>query len=158
MPPDLNFKYKYLNALPEGQAPWLSYDHYLTLKALFEAAPLPSDEEPIPENSYLDLHRFLTQVAGLPLPLDEKAIHFNAFALIRRGYNVEAITEKEYEQLCRLMRELEEPDPDDLDLYESGGHRALYDYLTKAMGLSVQPGRGPAWHRAKALIEQYETG
>lgn len=28
-------------------------------------------------------------------------------------------------------------------------------YLTKAMGLSVQRGRGPAWHRAKALMEKF---
>lgn len=146
-----------LNMLPEGKAAWLSYDNYLTLKTLFEAVPLPSDEETIPAGSYLDLHRFLTQVARLPLPLDEKTIHFNAFALIRRGYKIEAITEKEYEQLRHLMNGLEEPSPDDLDLYESGGHRALYDYLTKEMGLSVKPGRGPVWHRAKALIERYET-
>ena len=31
----------------------------------------------------------------------------------------------------------------------------ISQYLTKAMGLSVQRGRGPAWHRAKALIEKF---
>ena len=51
---------------------------------------------------------------------------------------------------------LEQPGIDDTDLYETGGHRDLYNYLTKGMGLSVQPGRGPAWHRAQALIKKYE--
>jgi hypothetical protein len=146
-----------LNAIPDGQEAWLSYDHYLELKRLFEAVPLPSTGQTTADRPYIDLHRFLTEVAGLKLPFNEAAIHFNAFALIRRGYRVETITAEEYKQLCRLMEALEQPSMDDLDLYDTGGHRELYNYLTKAMGLSVQRGRGPAWHRAKALMEKYET-
>lgn len=146
-----------LNVLPEGKAAWLSYDQYLTLKRLFEAVAPPAEREMVTDQGYLELHRFLIQVAGLTLPLTEAAIHFNAFALIRRGYKVETITSEEYDHLCRLMSGLAEPSPDDMDLYEAGGHRALYDYLTKGVGLAVQPGRGPVWHRAKALIEQYEA-
>lgn len=74
------------------------------------------------------------------------------------SYRVETITAAEYQQLRRLMEGLEQPGIDDLDLYDTGGHRDLYNYLTKGIGLTVQRGRGPAWHRAKALIEKYETG
>ena len=74
-----------LIVIPDGQEAWLSYDHYLELKRLFEAAPLPSTEETIDNRLYIDLYRFLTEVAGLDLPFNEAAIHFNAFALIRRG-------------------------------------------------------------------------
>lgn len=70
---------------------------------------------------------------------------------------VEDITQIEYEHLLKLMDGLEQPDVDDMDLYETGGHRDLYTYLTKSMGLSGQPGRGPAWHRAEALIRKYEV-
>ena len=70
---------------------------------------------------------------------------------------VENITQAEYEHLLTLMDGLEKPSIDDMDLYDTGGHRDLYSYLTKGMGLSVQPGRGPAWHRAEALIKKYET-
>jgi len=69
---------------------------------------------------------------------------------------VESITDQEYHHLIQLMEGLNRPTQDDFDLYETGGHRELYDYLTKTMGLSVQKGRGPAWHRAQALIEKYE--
>jgi hypothetical protein len=147
-----------LNSVPEGQEPWLSYDDYHRLKRLFEAVPIPTDENAVTDDRYLTLHRFLTQVAGLTLPPNETAIHFNAFTLIRRGYKVEEITPAEYARLRQLMNGLAEPAPDDEDLYETGGHRMLYDYLTQSMGLPVQRGRGPAWHRASALIKRYEAG
>jgi len=145
------------NVLPEGKEPWLSYDNYLELKQLFEAVPLPSQEETASHDQYLDLHRILTDVAGLEVPQNEAAIHFNAFALLRRGYHVEAITQEEYDHLLNLMAGLEKPDLDDMDLFDMGGHQDLYTYLTKSMGLSVQPGRGPVWHRAEALIKKYEA-
>ena len=145
------------NVVPEGKKPWLSYDKYLELKRLFEAVPLPSQEDTTGDGRYLSLHRFLKEVAGLEVSKNEAAIHFNAFALIRRGYQVEDITLEEYERLLKLMDGLEKPHLDDMELYDTGGHRDLYTYLTKSMGLSVQPGRGPAWHRAEALIEKYEA-
>lgn len=146
-----------LNVIPEGKEAWLSYDQYLELKRLFEAVPLPATEGTTDNLRYIDLYRFLTEIAGLELPCNEASIHFNAFALIRRGYQVETITTEEYQQLCQLMQGLEQPGIDDSDLYSTGGHRELYNYLTQEMGLAVQQGRGPAWHRAKALIEKYES-
>lgn len=150
-----------LNALPEGRAPWLSYDQYLELKRLFETVLLPTETTPatlhVVDYDYVKLHRFLTEIAGLDLPMSEPAIHYNAFALIRRGYKVEQITLTEYEALNRLLEGLEEPDMDDLDLHPTGGHRDLYTYLTQQMGISVQAGRGPAWHRAKMLLDHYEV-
>ncbi len=147
-----------LNVLPEGKEPWLSYDNYQELRRLFETMPLPSNESAAAGSQYIYLYRFLTKVAGLELPINEAAIHFNAFALIRRGYNVEEITQEECEHLLRLMDGLEQPEAGDTDLYDTGGHRELYNYLTKGMGLSVQKGRGPAWHRANALIKKYKAG
>jgi len=88
--------------------------------------------------------------------MNVEAIHFNAFVLIRRGYKVEEITEKEYTDLLRLMNGIEQPDPDDMELHEFGGHRNLYDYLTTNLGVSVQKGRGPVWTRARRLVEGYE--
>ena len=150
-----------LNRLPEGKAPWLSYDAYLELKRLFEAAPLPAegsetDQIEITNEDYRSLYWFLIKKAGLDVTRDETVIHFNAFALIRRGYKVETITPPEYSRLCHLMIELEVPDIDDMRLYEAGGHRDLYNFLTKTMGLPVPEGRGPVWHRARTLIKQYE--
>ena len=145
------------NVLPEGKEPWLSYDEYQKLKSLFEAVPLPASEGTSVGSQYVYLHRFLTEVAGLEIPQNEAFIHFNAFALIRRGYKVEPITQQEYEHLHRLIDGLEEATEDDVDLNETGGHRELFNYLSKGMGLSVQKGRGPAWHRAKLLIEKYEA-
>lgn len=146
-----------LNVIPEGKEAWLSYDDYLTLRRLFETAPLPSDAEPADQPLYRRLHRFLTEVAGLDLLRDEAAIHFNAFGLLRRGYRVETITPAEYEDLRRLLTGPEEPAIDDMELHDTGGHRALYDYLTRRMGLSVEPGRGPVWRRAKDLVAKYEA-
>lgn len=146
-----------LNVVPEGKEAWLSYDEYLELKRLFEATPIPAEADTTDNSPYFQLYRFLTTQAGLDLPFDETAIHSNAFTLIRRGYQVETITSREYKNLCQLLAGLEEPTPDDTDLYDTGGHRALYDYLTQQMGLSVQTGRGPAWHRARNLIKKYEA-
>ena len=143
------------NVLPEGKEPWLSYDEHLKLKSLFEAVPLPANEGTSVGSQYYHLHQFLTEVAGLEIPPNEVSIHVNAFVLIRRGYKVETIAQPEYEHLHRLMDGLEEAAEDDTDLFKTGEHRELYNYLTKGMGLSVKKGRGPAWHRAKALIEKY---
>jgi hypothetical protein len=54
------------------------------------------------------------------------------------------------------MAGLEQPDKNDMELYDSGGHRDLYIYLTQMMGLFVQAGRGPVWYRAQALIDRYQ--
>jgi hypothetical protein len=71
------------------------------------------------------------------------------------GAKVEEITETEYLGLIRLMDGLEQPDRHDMDLYDTGGHRDLYNYLTRQMGLAVEAGRGPVWYRAQSLIESY---
>lgn len=69
---------------------------------------------------------------------------------------VEEITEREYLDLLRLMEGLEQPTRNDMDLYDMGGHRDLYNYLTRQMGLFVEAGRGPVWYRAQSLIESYQ--
>jgi hypothetical protein len=143
-----------LNVVPEGKEPWLDYESYLKLGQLFDTVR-PPDKNLIDSN-YAALYNFLTTVAGLELPLETASIHFNAFALLRRGYKVEDITATEYKNLIRLMTGLEQPDKNDMELYDSGGHRDLYSYLTQMMGLFVQAGRGPVWYRAQALIDRYQ--
>ena len=130
--------------IPEGKPAWLNYDQYQRLKILFEATS-PTD--------FAKLYHFLRKVAKVDLPADYEIIHFNAFVLLRRGYQVEEITPQEYADLVAILAETSPADPDDLALYEAGQHRALYNYLTKKMGLSVIAGRGPVWERAKALIQ-----
>lgn len=151
-----------LNAVPEGKAAWLTYENYLKLEQLFEAVDVPGHAEGAQSGSRLDpnyaaLYDFLVRVAGLTLrvPKSQAAIHFNAFTLLRRGYAVEEITAAEYKDLVRLLSGLEQPAKTDMDLYDFGGHRDLYNYLTKRMGLFVPPGRGPAWYRARDLVEKY---
>lgn len=145
-----------LNAVPEGKVAWLSYDQHIELRRLFEALPSPTLQTIEGEMAYARMHHFLNDVAQVQVPDDKAAIHFNAFVLIRRGYKVEEISRQEYELLQRLMDGIEQPDEDDMVLHETGSHRALYEYLRREMGLPVQAGRGPAWHRAKRLIEAYE--
>jgi hypothetical protein len=88
---------------------------------------------------------------------NQATIHFNAFVLIQRGYKVEEITPTEYyDALHRLMYGTEQLDTEDMTLHETGSHRALYDYLRKGSGVSVEAGRGLAWHRAKRLMEAFE--
>jgi len=146
-----------LNVIPEGKEAWLSYDQYQELKRGFEAVELPSTETGIQDKAYFKLYDFLTEVAQLSVPKNELALHFNAFVLIRRGYVIEEITPEEYEQLSKLMIDVDPADIEDMALYDFGGHRELYNFLTRKMGLSVRPGRGPVWHRAKDLLNHYET-
>lgn len=145
-----------LNVIPEGKEAWLSYDQYHELKRAFEAVELPSSEVDIQGEAYFKLYDFLTNVAQLSVPMNEAALHFNAFALIRRGYKIEEITEEEYEQLSQLMINADQTDIEDMSLYDFGGHRDLYNFMTSKVGLSVKPGRGPVWHRAKDLLDHYE--
>jgi hypothetical protein len=145
---------KKLNVVPEGKAPWLSYENYTTLGQLFDRVDPP--DQPVIDGDYAALYKFLVSVAGLELPIAADSIHFNAFTLLRRGYKVEEITETEYKDLIRLMDGVEQPDKNDMDLYDTGGHRELYDYLTRQMGLFVEAGRGPVWYRARSLIEHYD--
>lgn len=142
-----------LNVVPEGKEAWLSYDQYLELKSLFDQVS-PFETEVNAEA--FRLYHFLIGVAKLDVPMTVESIHFNAFILIRRGYKVEEITEKEFQDLVHLMDGLERPELDDMVLHEYGGHRNLYTYLTTKMGISVQAGRGPVWARAKRLVEEYE--
>jgi hypothetical protein len=153
-----------LNAVPEGKSAWLSYDHHLELKRLFDALTASSQKGAAQTSKGLALarlHHFLSDVAKLTLAEDkadlEAAIQFNAFVLIRRGYKVEDITKSEYLALAQLMDGIEQPDPDDMTLHETGSHHAVYEFLVRKLGLSVQPGRGPAWHRAKRLLEAFEA-
>jgi hypothetical protein len=72
----------------------------------------------------------------------------NTFALLQRGYQVEPLTTEEYRHLRHLFEGLAQPGIDALDLYDTGGHRELYCYLTQGLGLTV-------WD-AKRIITGFE--
>jgi hypothetical protein len=146
-----------LNHIPDGKTAWLSHLQYLELGKLLDSVEPPAPSHIQLSEAYFHLHRFLSEKANLTIPETEVAIHFNAFALLRRGYKIEDITEAEYKKLVALMDGIEQPERDDMNLYETGSHRALYEYLVKGLGLVVLPGRGPAWHRAKKLMAHYES-
>jgi len=144
------------NRVPDGKPPWLSYKAFRKLQRLFEKLAPPEESKALEEEDYIRLHDFLSEVAGIKLPESQEAVHMNAFVLIRRGYQVEEITETEYARLTQLLEGTEEVYPDDLELHDFGNHRALYTYLSEGLGVFVEPGRGPVWHRARQLIEHYE--
>jgi hypothetical protein len=144
------------NRVPEGKPAWLTYSQYRELRHLFEATSAHSEDELHAGSALAKLQDFLLNVAKLNVPDDDQAIHFNAFVILRRGYRAEEITEQEYRGLAQLMEQAEQPDAHDMELHEIGTHRALYDYISQQLGLFVEPGRGPVWHRAKRLMEAYE--
>lgn len=142
-----------LCVVPDGKLAWLSYKQYRRLQKLFDAVDIPTTD-PTLDSSYATLHYFLSVEAGLDIPPTQSHIHYNAFALMRRGYIKEELTATEYTQLRRLFDQATETDIDDMDLHAEGNHRALYNFLTRGLGLFVEAGRGPVWHRAKALLTQ----
>ncbi|NJM52667.1 MAG: hypothetical protein HC846_04270 [Blastocatellia bacterium] len=145
-----------LNCVPQGMAAWLTYDQYQDLRSLYAALENPLTEIGPLSANYVAMHDFLLRVAKLVVPETAAAIHFNAFALLRRGYVQEELTEAEYTRLRQLLDGAEQPDIDDMTLHDEGTHRAIYNYLTRGFALSVAKGRGPAWHRATKLVNAYE--
>jgi hypothetical protein len=145
-----------LNYLPDGVAAWLTYDQHRVLRSLYVALENPLTEIGPLSGNYVAMHNFLLRVAKLDMPETVSAIHFNAFALLRRGYVQEELTETEYVKLRQLLDGAEQPDIDDMTLQDEGTHRAIYIFLTRGLALSVAKGRGPAWHRAKKLLNAYE--
>jgi hypothetical protein len=145
-----------LNRVPNGVSAWLTYDNYQVLRSLYAALENPLTETGPLSVNYVAMHIFLSRVAKLDVPETAAAIHFNAFAVLRRGYVQEELTESEYRKLKQLLDGAESPDIGDMLLHEEGTHRAIYTYLTRGLSLSVAKGRGPAWHRATKLINAYE--
>lgn len=146
-----------LNRIPDGKPPWLSYKAFRQLLQLFDKLPPPKETKGLEDENYLRLYDFISDVAGINLPESQDAVHVNAFFLIRRGYRVEEITEMEYVRLSELLKGTEEAYLDDMELHDLGNHRALYTYLSEGLGLFVEPGRGPVWHRARKLAKHYES-
>lgn len=145
-----------LNRVPDGKPPWLNYKAFRKLQRLFDKLPPPEESGVLEDADYLRMYDFLEEVAGIKLPELQEAVHLNAFVLIRRGYQVEEITEAEYKRLIGLLEGTEEAYPDDMELHDFGNHRALFTYLSEELGVFVEPGRGPVWHRARQLVERYE--
>ena len=141
-----------LSCMPKGAPAWLTYDQYQILKSLYATLENPLTETGPLSLNYVSTHHFLSSVAKLDVPETTASIHFNAFALLRRGYKQEELTEAEYCKLHSLMERAEKPDIDDMDLHAEGTHRAIYNYLVRDLSLSVAKGRGPVWHRVKLLM------
>ena len=144
---------KLVNNVPEGRQAWLSYVDYRKLRTLADAAIGGDDSVLAP------LQAFLERTAGLALPvnIDGEALRRAAFTLVRRGYLVESIDPGEYGWLLVLFEVAQKADSDDMDLAETGAHRALHSFLTQRLGLDVEAGRGPVWHRAAKLLDAYRA-
>jgi hypothetical protein len=146
-----------LNRVPEGRPAWLSYADYRRLQQLLESLKPPSPGHALHHPDYVRLYDFLNADAGLDLPETEDAVHLNAFLLLRRGYHVESIMTSEYQQLVGLLEYAAPADLDDMTLHDFGSHRDLFTYLRTNLGLFVEVGRGPVWHRARKLCDAYEA-
>lgn len=144
-----------LNRVPDGKPPWLDYKAFRRLQQLFERLTSPAEMGGLGSEDYYRMHDFLIDVAGIAIPEMQEAVHLNAFILIRRGYRVEEITEAEHERLLQLLEGTEIAALDDVELYDFGNHRSLYTYLSEGLGIYVEPGRGPVWHRAQQLVDHY---
>ncbi len=144
---------KLVNHVPEGRHAWLSYTDYRKLRTLADAAVGGDDAALAP------LQAFLERTAGLSLPsdIDGEALRRAAFTLVRRGYRVESIDPGEYGWLLVLFEVAQRADSDDMELAETGAHRAIYTFLMQRLGLDVEAGRGPVWHRAAKLLEVYRA-
>ncbi len=137
-----------MNVVPDGIPAWLSYTEHRQLKTLILAL---DDGGP---SAIAALWGFLVNVSKLKLPANasDEVVRFNAYTLMRRGYIVESLTEAEYLALKVLYLQAEPTDVDDMDLHETGTHRALYNMLTRTFGFEVEAGRGPVWRRAQKLL------
>ena len=145
-----------LNRVPNGVSAWLTYDEFRVLRSLYARLENPLTETAPLSMNYVAMHEFLSRVAKLDIAETAASIHFNAFAMLRRGYKQEELTEAEYIKLRQLLEGAEEPDIDDMLLHDEGTHRAIYNYLTHGLAFSVAKGRGPAWHRAMRLVIAHE--
>ena len=92
-----------LSCMPEGVPAWLTYDQHQVLKSLYATLENPLAEIGPLSLNYVSMHNFLARVAKLDVPETAASIHFNAFALLRRGYKQEELTEAEYNKLHSLM-------------------------------------------------------
>ena len=59
----------------------------------------------------------------------------------------------EYKMLSAIFDECDYAHPDDMQLFESGNHRHMYNYLC-SVGVYVTPGRGPVYHAAAELLKE----
>ena len=140
-----------LNVVPEGTEAWLSYAAYRQLQKRLHDL---SGED---QGAYAALAHFLIEMGKLPLEMSasDETIRFNAYTLLKRGYKIEPLNRQDYTELKALFLQAEPADVEDMDLHETGSHRSLYEMLTRKLGLDVEAGRGPVWHRAKRLLNHH---
>lgn len=137
------------NLIPEGKAAWIPYQRHVELSILFE--------NNIEYESVITTAR-IQEIIAVSVGINTTGLSIaetmqNAWTLIRRGYLPENLSLNELDGLAQIFAEAEEADIEDMELHEEGSHRALYNYITKTLGLYVEAGRGPVWHRAKRLID-----
>ena len=140
-----------MNVVPDGVEAWLSYSEYRQLQKRLGAI---SGDDP---GAYAALAHFLIETGKLPLDMaaSDEMIRINAYTLLKRGYKIEPLGRADYATLKELFLKAEPADVQDMDLHETGSHRALFEMLTRKLGLDVEAGRGPVWHRSKRLLNHH---
>jgi hypothetical protein len=74
--------------------------------------------------------------------------------LTKREYNMDTsrlLTAQEYKDIDTLFAYCNYAEIEDMALYPTGSHRALYARLTH-LGFTPPPGRGPVYHFADGLL------
>jgi len=66
------------------------------------------------------------------------------------------ITPGERQRLGELLAAADYAHPDDPELFETGPHRALFNYLHQQMGIDVVAGRGPVYAKARELVGHFD--
>jgi len=126
----------------------LSFEAYRRLSDLIGFL---SNENPF---TFGRLFEFITGAGGRALDdnVDNDTIRVAAYDLMARGYQVETLMRDEYEGLRDLYLVAEPASADDMELHDEGTHRAMYNFITRTLGLSVPAGRGPVYRRANKLL------
>lgn len=132
--------------VPDGRAAWV---HYLEYQAIGRAF----DE--LTDSTVADAVALVQRVAGVELPSDFATVHFNLWALLRRGYWTPDMTSAQCERLRQIL-ELTNPtdEDDDTPLAAEGSHRALYVFLVRELGERIPETRGAVYAVASAYLRK----
>lgn len=132
--------------VPDGRPAWV---HYLDYQAIGQAFDdLTPDTVP-------DAVALVRRAAGIELPHDFDAVHFNLWALLRRGYWTPELTNAQQETLARLFALTNPTDEDDdTPLAPEGSHRALHTFLTRELGERIPQTRGATYAVASAYLRK----
>jgi hypothetical protein len=132
--------------VPDGRPAWVHYLDYQAIGQAFDG--LTPDTVP-------DAVALVRRAADLELPPDFDTVHFNLWALLRRGYWTPDLTDTQRDTLARLFALTNATDEDDdTPLAPEGSHRALHTFLTHELGERIPQTRGATYAVASAYLRK----